>query len=99
MTDPGTSPSVQDTLPPTDEINPQLFIWGLLVGGFLLACFAGPLGWLMAREYQGPGSYSWNPDRVQEMAWTIRSLGFMVFAAGLVERLCQRIASAIQGKM
>ena len=64
-----------------------LLMWLLLCGGLILVCFANPLGQLLVpKEYAGT-SVGWNPDDVREIAFVLRILGVMVFAAGLVERL------------
>jgi len=67
-------------------------MWCLLIGGVLLVCFAGSLGYMLVPKQQyAPGSYGWSPERAREIAFVIRCLGFMAFAAGLVERLVIQI--------
>ena len=67
-------------------------MWSLLIGGVLLVCFAGSIGYMLVpKQRHGPNSYGWSPDSVREIAFVVRCLGFMAFAAGLVERLVIQI--------
>lgn len=64
------------------------FMWALLIGGVLLVCFASSLGqWFVPKHQYAPGNFQWSPDDAREIAFVIRILGVMAFAAGLVERL------------
>lgn len=67
-------------------------MWMLLTAGVLLVCFAGPLGTsFVPKEQYAPNSYQWSPDGARDLASTIRSLGYILFAAGLTEHLAIQI--------
>ncbi len=75
-----------DSQPPFPESN-WWWTLGLLSAGVLLVLFAGPIGVTLVTERHGPNSYGWSADKAREAALTLRFLGAMCFAAGLVERV------------
>ena len=93
------SPSSSQTNPTVaspDEASlftSDALMWLLLTAGVLMVCFAGPIGeGLVPKQQYAPNSYQWSTDGVRDIASVVRSLGFMAFAAGLVERLVIQIA-------
>src|SRR4028118_234719 len=75
-------------------IEPGVIVWSLVLLGFVLVCLAGPLGQsLVQKTPMGPNSYGWNPDQARQIAHNARTIGSMIFALGLVERLVLEIRS------
>jgi hypothetical protein len=79
------SSAVPDDQPPIAEEHWR-WTFALLIVGVFLVWFAAPLGRYLVAEYSA-GGVRWNIDNAREAALTIRFLGAMCFAAGLVERL------------
>lgn len=72
----------------------QWGVWGPLIGGVFLVAFSNVLGVNLVKE---PGAYSWDTESARGAAVIVRSLGFMAFAAGLVER-CILAISAVKAE-
>lgn len=73
--------------------NRRGWIGLLLIIGVLMVCFAPFFSELIFPPLaQRGGGYEFQTQPVQDAIWVIRSLGFMAFAAGLVERLALSIA-------
>ena len=66
----------------------QGIMWLLLAFGLILILFANPLGEsLNPKTQSAPNAWQSSPDKARSIAATVRTVGCMVFAAGLVERL------------
>ncbi len=59
----------------------------LISMGVFLVLFADPIGVSVVKKEYAPGNYQWSPDKAREVALSIRCVGGMCFAAGLVERV------------
>jgi hypothetical protein len=71
-------------------VTPNSIMWTLLILGVFMVCFANPLGRLWVTDnYAGGGG--WSPDKARDAALTIRCLGCMSFAAGLVQQIVIQI--------
>jgi hypothetical protein len=81
--------------PPVDthgaEYRQTLFMFALLIIGFILVCCASPLGKFLTWREVEPNSYTWSPEALIETTTTLRVLGGMAFMAGLVERIVMTI--------
>lgn len=65
----------------------------LLVAGTLAVCFAEGIGLWLVRRPSGNGGFQWNPGQARWMIDTVRTLGVMCFALGVVERVMIEIAT------
>ena len=70
----------------------QYFKWCLLIIGVLLVWFAVPISINLVEQQTSPNLSHWDPAQAREAALTIRFLGAMYFAAGLVEHVVTEIA-------
>ena len=75
----------------------QWLLWGLLLGGLLLVLFSVPIARLLVAERVVSGIFSTDPEKAREWALTLRFLGAMSFAAGLVERVVIEIGKLKAG--
>jgi len=71
--------------------NPRWVMGILLTLGVVLFFFAGPLGKILATQYNGNFQY-WTDGDVREMASNVRFFAAMLFSAGLIERVAIQIA-------
>ncbi len=67
-----------------------ILMWVLLGVGFYLVAFPASFAWPLVAKPDGRG-YGWSPEELAAVAQTFRSVGFLLFGAGLIERILIRL--------
>src|SRR5205807_5758842 len=94
------TPELDDGAVETARADPagqqRRLVAALIVAGIVLVCGAGAIAEaLLPKTAIGPGgALAWSPQTEEAYITTIRLLGTMAFAAGLVERLALAIGRA-----
>ncbi len=77
--------------PKTEAENRRRWVVALLISGILLVWFAGPISEFFVPKFALGSMTAWDPDTVRDLALGTRTVGLMVFIAGLVERVLMRV--------